>query len=239
MVSECRFVCISAREGNKNFPDWTAQNREQRMPRLTRAQSKVQTRKKLVDSARAQFARIGYGATTIEQIAESAGFSKGAFYSNFGSKDDLALEIAYQDVTSRLDQWIIMVSDRAGDGIEAVVEALRAGADSVNRDVDRDRLQLELILHGTRHAELGNALRNQYNTSAAKIRNMIRLVFAMLGRQPPIDASEIANLILLIHYGRKALEITDIPHAAGALTEVVFRSLFATAPRLGVTPASD
>jgi len=201
------------------------------MPRLTRTQSKEQTRKKLVESARAQFARIGYGATTIEQIAESAGFSKGAFYSNFESKDDLALQIAYEDVTTRLDQWITMVSDQISDGPEAVVAAMRAGADSVNRDVDRDRLHLELILHGTRQSELGNALREQFTTNATKIRNMLRLVFAVLGRQAPIDPSELANLILLIHYGRKVLEIADIPHAAGALTEVIFRSLIASTPR--------
>src|SRR5690242_3269798 len=119
---------------------------EKRMARMTRAQSREQTRKKLIDAARAAFAQKGYGATTIDQIAEDAGFSKGAFYSNFNSKDDLALEIVYTDVTTRLEQWITMVCDRASDGPEAVVAALRAGADAVNTDIDRDRLHLELIL---------------------------------------------------------------------------------------------
>ena len=197
------------------------------MPRMTRQQSREQTRTKLIAAARAAFARNGYGATTVEQIAEGAGFSKGAFYSNFNSKDELALAIAYADVSTRLEQWVTLVSDQVSEGPEAVVAALRAGADAVNTDIDRDRLHLELILHGSRQTELGDALRQQFAASGSKIRNMIRLVFAVLGRQPPIDPGELANLVLLIHYGRKALEIAGIPHSAGGLTEVIFRTLIA------------
>lgn len=209
------------------------------MARMTRAQSREQTRKKLIDAARAAFAQKGYGATTIDQIAEDAGFSKGAFYSNFNSKDDLALEIVYTDVTTRLEQWVTMVCDRASDGPEAVVAALRAGADAVNTDIDRDRLHLELILHGSRQTQLGDALRQRFADSGSKIRNMMRLVFAVLGRQPPIDPNELANLVLLIHYGRKALEIAGIPHSAGGLTEVIFHALLGNAPRLVATASSN
>ena len=208
------------------------------MTRMTRLQSKALTREKLIEAARGTFAQNGYGATTIEQISEGAGFSKGAFYSNFDSKDDLALEIAYADVTTRLEQWVTMVCDQASEGPEAVVAALRAGADAVNTNIDRDRLHLELILHGSRQTQLGDALRQQFAGSGGRIRNMIRLVFAVLGRQPPIDPNELANLILLIHYGRKVLEIAGIPHAAGDLTAVIFRALIGSAPRLSVIPAN-
>ena len=61
--------------------------------RLTRSESRQLTRVKLVEAAERVFVRIGFDATSVEQIAEAAGFSRGAFYSNFKSKDEILLEL--------------------------------------------------------------------------------------------------------------------------------------------------
>ena len=63
------------------------------MTRLTRAQSQAQTRERVLAAARAAFIRDGFARTSLESIAEAAGFSKGAVYSNFESKDALFLEL--------------------------------------------------------------------------------------------------------------------------------------------------
>jgi AcrR family transcriptional regulator len=204
------------------------------MPRLSRLQSQEKTREKLIASARSAFAARGFGATTVEHIAESAGFSKGAFYSNFVSKEALAHELTYQAVNDRLVAWVKFVSGSVSNGPEAVVAALRAGADAVESDLDRDRLHLELVLRGSRDPAVGKALRDQFLENRSRITDMFGAVFAVLGRQPPIAAEQLANLILLIHYGRKVMEICDIPHDPGEITEVVFQALLATSPRLAV-----
>jgi AcrR family transcriptional regulator len=59
--------------------------------RLTREQSKQRTRERLLTEAQRQFRERGYGATTLEQIAEAAGVTKGAIYGHFSSKEDLLL----------------------------------------------------------------------------------------------------------------------------------------------------
>jgi AcrR family transcriptional regulator len=59
--------------------------------RMTRAERKAQTRAQLMDAANRLFARQGYGATTLEQIADEAGMTKGAVYSNYESKEELFL----------------------------------------------------------------------------------------------------------------------------------------------------
>jgi len=64
--------------------------------RLTRRESQQLTRVKLIESAERVFVRIGFDAASVEQIAEEAGFSRGAFYSNFKSKDELFLELLDQ-----------------------------------------------------------------------------------------------------------------------------------------------
>ena len=61
--------------------------------RLTRSESRLQTRVKLIESAERAFVRVGFDAASVEQISAEAGFSRGAFYSNFESKDELFLEL--------------------------------------------------------------------------------------------------------------------------------------------------
>jgi AcrR family transcriptional regulator len=57
--------------------------------RLTRDQQKAQTRARLLEAAGSVFAQRGYHDASVEEVAEEAGFSKGAVYSNFASKEDL------------------------------------------------------------------------------------------------------------------------------------------------------
>jgi AcrR family transcriptional regulator len=61
--------------------------------RLNRRESQRLTRAKLIESAERVFVRAGFDAASVERIAEEAGFSRGAFYSNFKSKDELFLEL--------------------------------------------------------------------------------------------------------------------------------------------------
>src|SRR5699024_2058850 len=63
------------------------------MSRLTRAESPAHTREQLVTTARELFLAHGYTATSLERVAETAGFSKGAVYSNFRNKDGLCLAV--------------------------------------------------------------------------------------------------------------------------------------------------
>lgn len=63
------------------------------MPRLTRAESQARTRETLVATATRLFLEDGYAATSLEKVADEAGFSKGAVYSNFRNKDELCLAV--------------------------------------------------------------------------------------------------------------------------------------------------
>ncbi|HEX7935832.1 MAG TPA: TetR/AcrR family transcriptional regulator [Paraburkholderia sp.] len=65
--------------------------------RLTREQSKDQTRQRLLDSAQAIFMKKGFVAASVEDIAGAAGYTRGAFYSNFRSKNELLLELLRRD----------------------------------------------------------------------------------------------------------------------------------------------
>ncbi len=65
--------------------------------RLTREQSRDQTRERLLDAALAMFMKKGFAATSVEDIADTAGYTRGAFYSNFDSKPEVFLELLRRD----------------------------------------------------------------------------------------------------------------------------------------------
>src|SRR5689334_819532 len=64
--------------------------------RLTRAEKKAKIREDLLDAAEALFAERGYWGVSIDEIAERAGVTKGAVYSNFSNKEALLLGVAWR-----------------------------------------------------------------------------------------------------------------------------------------------
>src|SRR6185437_16096960 len=65
--------------------------------RLTREDSRDLTTQRLLDAAQKLIAKKGLNATSVEDIAEAAGYTRGAFYSNFSSKGDLFIELLRRD----------------------------------------------------------------------------------------------------------------------------------------------
>ena len=65
--------------------------------RLSREESREQTQRRLLDAAQSVIARKGLAATSVEDIAGAAGYTRGAFYSNFRSKGDLFIELLRRD----------------------------------------------------------------------------------------------------------------------------------------------
>ncbi len=61
------------------------------------------TRARLLDAAHEVFAAMGMGAASVEEISERAGFTRGAFYSNFESKEDLFLALVRRLADTKLD----------------------------------------------------------------------------------------------------------------------------------------
>ena len=61
--------------------------------RLTREESKEITRLRLIEAAERLFIRKGFDGASVEEISENAGFTRGAFYSNFENKDQIFLAV--------------------------------------------------------------------------------------------------------------------------------------------------
>jgi AcrR family transcriptional regulator len=73
--------------------------------RLTREESRAQTRAKLMAFGREHFLRYGLGGAVAEKIAEDAGYSRGALYSNFDGKEELFLAVIREEQDRRMESF--------------------------------------------------------------------------------------------------------------------------------------
>jgi AcrR family transcriptional regulator len=79
--------------------------------RLTREDSRDQTTQRLLDAAQKLIAKKGLSAASVEDIAEAAGYTRGAFYSNFNSKGDLFIELLRRDHESHMQAFNALRTD--------------------------------------------------------------------------------------------------------------------------------
>ncbi|MET8565720.1 TetR/AcrR family transcriptional regulator [Streptomyces flaveolus] len=122
--------------------------------RVTRR--RVRTRARLLDAAFAVFAAKGYGRVSIEEVCEAAGFSRGAFYSNFATLDELFFALYQQ----RADLIAAQVADAlAQDGPDLDVPA---SVDRVTEvlllDVDWLLVKTDFLVHAARNPAVARAL---------------------------------------------------------------------------------
>jgi AcrR family transcriptional regulator len=121
--------------------------------RLTRAESQAQTREALLAAALRVFARRGFQAATIAAIAEEAGYSHGAVYSNFAGKDDLFLAVYERWIATNMSQ-LRGAMDEEG----SLAERARSAADEwmarFADDPEPFLLRLELAVRAARDPSL-------------------------------------------------------------------------------------
>lgn len=122
------------------------------MPRLSRAESMALTREKLLQSALAQYVSRGYAGVTIEKIAEGGGFSRGAFYAHFPSKEAIYLELIRVKAGELLPDFLKQIMDAASS--KEAIEAICAWADRQLLTSDLSYLFVEVLQHAKKSGGL-------------------------------------------------------------------------------------
>src|SRR4051812_18261558 len=94
----------------------------------TRAERQAQTREDLIDAAEALFTSHGFHATSLDAVAVAAGYTKGAVYSNFSSKEDLFFAV-YERRVERHEAPVVELFDGRPDAGEAILRVIAAVGD--------------------------------------------------------------------------------------------------------------
>ena len=168
--------------------------------RLTRKEQQARTRACLLASATRVLARKGLRGASIDDIAADAGFTKGAFYANFSSKEALFLELLDEHFAERLEAVQVI----AADGADLAEQADRVGrdfTDALRGDEDWCRLFLEFSAHATRDATFGDEFRLRLDGLREGVADVLAKRAAELGLTPIFSADVIARMTLAMAHG--------------------------------------
>ncbi|WP_371273015.1 TetR/AcrR family transcriptional regulator [Streptomyces sp. MUSC 14] len=122
--------------------------------RVTRR--RVATRARLLDAAFTVFAAKGFGRVSIEEICEAAGYSRGAFYSNFATLDELFFAL-YQDRADLIAAQVAEALAQDGPGLD-VPAAVDRVTEVLLLDVDWLLVKTDFLVHAARDPDVARAL---------------------------------------------------------------------------------
>jgi len=176
-------------------------------PRLSRAEQNDRNRALLLAAARRVFLERGYYAATLDQIADEAGFSKGAVYSRFASKADMFLALLEDRIAERAARNAQLAGELAGTGNFAALLDL---AEEAERGAPGWRLLVtEFRVHAARDPELNR----RYAALHARTLDGVAQMFAEISKENarglPFPPRQLAELWLAIETGRALEQIAD------------------------------
>ena len=196
--------------------------------RLSREESQAQTRTRLIDTARQLFVEHGYGGTSIRYIADGAGYSQGAFYSNFASKEDVLLELLRGHMEAEGAQ-LSRVMESDGRTPEQIFAELESWAATLNVDASWSMLSIELQLHANRSPTFAAKYQTVWDAHRARLGGVVGKLFATLGRTPPAEPEELAAAFMALAHGLALQGMGNRPDPSGRLILVFLRGLIGSA----------
>jgi AcrR family transcriptional regulator len=190
-------------------------------PRLSRAEQNDRNRALLLAAARRVFLERGYFAATLDQIADEAGFSKGAVYSRFASKADMFLALLEDRIAERAGQNAQLAEDLAGTGNFGAVIDL---AERAERGSPGWRLLVtEFRIHAARDPELNR----RYAALHARTVDGLAQVLAAVSKEGaeglPFPPRQLAELMLTIETGRALEQVANLDALGGPDLPVLHR----------------
>lgn len=166
---------------------------------LTRQERRARTREQLLDAASRLFAHQGIQATSVEQIAAEAGYTRGAVYSNFADKDDLIVALLDRRVAEAIDA--VEQIYRKHPEPEAFYRALHERSQRRGLDAEDRVLMVEFWLYALRNPAIRPRLAARSAARRAAIARVIKQQFADLGIPLPVDAETMATVVLAMDEG--------------------------------------
>jgi AcrR family transcriptional regulator len=178
-------------------------------PRTRRDEQRERTRGELIDAAAEAFAQHGFHGASVDLIAEVAGYTKGAVYSNFRSKEELFLELLDRQLDATVDVLATVV-DEVPPEERAAALAERASQLEV-LEGSWFLLEAEFLLYAARHPD--PAIRARVATrqqhTRARITELVQRHLDDVGADPNISAEDLARLLMATADGLTQAALVD------------------------------
>lgn len=191
------------------------------------------TRDALLDAAALVFARRGFHGASLEEIAETAGFTRGAIYKNFADKEDLLMAV-WDRVNERTLREFDELLDEGGlvldaDHVAAVATKWR---ELQTRDRDASVLDLEFVLYMLRNPEVRDRVLAHRRAFARRLAGFIEQRAAAAAMELPMPAEDLANILLVTSGGFTTATLIDpeLARLYEPFLDLLIRAFAATQP---------
>jgi AcrR family transcriptional regulator len=168
--------------------------------RLTRAEAKAETRRRVLEAAEAAFRRDGYHGASLERMAAEAGFTTGAVYSTFDSKAGVMLALLAARDERRREDWA-EVLDSASTLEDFVADVARRYAREVAAERDWLVVANEFMIVIGRDEELRTRYAALHETGLAALTASIRTWTQRLGEPLTIAPRRLATVVAALNRG--------------------------------------
>lgn len=166
------------------------------------------TRDKLFEAAARVFEEQGIGGASIEAIAAAAGFTRGAFYSNFRSKDELIIAMLEDHVEQSIRRNLDLLAQHANlDDFIAALKAMdRSRQDPLGRS---PLLHMEMILYVARAEQRRPELAKRLRARRKLVADIVEATLKSNGRNAPLNAPWTAAVVLALEDGFRLHRLID------------------------------
>jgi AcrR family transcriptional regulator len=184
------------------------------MSRVRTRPTRDETRERLFQAAATVFEERGIGSASIDAIAEAAGFTRGAFYSNFASKDELIVAMLEDHADRSVQHFrdLLARHRNAGDFVAALAKADRSPHDPLGR---APLLHIELILYVARAERRLPELRERLRARRALVEEIVTTINQEAGAKKAIDPAWAGSMLLALEDGFRLHRLID-PHGTPA-----------------------
>jgi len=181
--------------------------------RLSRKERQAHTRARLMRSAASIAAQRGLERASLDAVAEHAGFTKGAVYANFESKEDLFLSMLDARFAERLAELDRILSSE--DDPDTQARAAAAGfIAAIESDPEWERLFVEFAVYAARNEDFRVELVARYRTMRERIAELLTARAARLGIEPVLPPGQVATMTFAMANGialERLLEPDAVP----------------------------
>src|SRR3984893_4885824 len=154
------------------------------VPRLNREESQARPRKLLIEAARNEIVRKGFAQASVRDIADAAGFSQGAFYSNFPDKEAILLELVQRHQSEERAKIEAALNHAQGDAAKAMA-GIEKWAASINLDSASAILAIELQLQALRSPAFAQGYNDLNRKHRRALGTLVTKLFELLGKKVP------------------------------------------------------
>jgi AcrR family transcriptional regulator len=175
--------------------------------RLSRADSRERTSQRLLDAAQKLIAKKGLAATSVEDIAAAAGYTRGAFYSNFGGKNDLFIELLRRDHLEGKAELLALVSDDLS--LDQIQTHARDLYGRLYRDNECFMNWTEARMLGVRDAKFRAKLNALMSEKRDHIAKFIEYFYQRVNVDPPLASTAMAMGFMSLVEGVKLFMLSS------------------------------